>query len=179
MVNGRKVIAVCVAKIGDGGSYEYIEKLYSQFIAAGYRMMIYNTCSDFYWDKPSEQGEKAVFDLIDYRITDAVVIVASSIWGRSLVEQIIRRAKEHEKPVFCIDGNYEDAIMVMPDYEGCFQKIVRHVVEYHKIRDVGYISGGKGNSFAEERLEVYKKVLEENGIPFDEEKPFYVWRLAV
>lgn len=173
MVNGKKIIAVCVAKIGDGGSYEYIEQLYSCFSKVGYGMIVYNTYSDFYWDRASEQGEKAVFELIDYRITDAVVIIANSIRNQELVERIITRAKEHGKPVFCIDGSYEGGIMVLPDYEECFCNIVKHVVEHHKIRDVGYISGPKGNPFSDERLEVYKRVLEENGIPFDEDKVWY------
>ena len=173
MINGKKIIAVCVAKIGDGGSYEYIEKLHSYFAPAGYQMMIYNTCSDFFWDKTNEQGEKAVFKLIDYSITDAVVIIANSIRCKELVEQIIARAKAHGKPVFCIDGCYEGGIMVMPDYEECFRKIVKHVVEFHKIKDVGYISGLKGNPFSDDRQEVFKSVLEENGIPYEEDKVWY------
>lgn len=173
MVNGRKVIAVCVAKIGDGGSYEYVEQLHACFASKGYAMMVYNTCSDFYWDRNREQGEKQVFDLIDYEITDAVIIVASSFFCKDLVEKIIRRAHENGKPAFCIDGECEGGIMVMPDYKECFRKIVKHVVEHHKVKDVGYISGVKGNPFSDEREVIYREVLEENGIPYDEQKVWY------
>ncbi|MGN1146788.1 MAG: GGDEF domain-containing protein [Lachnospiraceae bacterium] len=173
MMEDKRVIAVCIAKIGDYGCYDYIEALNSCFIRAGYRMMVYHTCSDFYWNTPNEEGERAVFELIDYKITDAVVIIASSFKSRKPVEEIIRRAKENGKPVICIDGCFEDSILVLPDYKSCFEKIVRHVVEYHGVRDVGFISGLKGNEFAEDRLSVYKKVLEENGIAFEEDKVAY------
>ena len=173
MVNGRKVIAVCVAKIGDGGSYEYIEQLHDCFASTGYAMMVYNTCSDFYWDRANEQGQKQVFELIDYNVVDAVIIIVSSLFCKDLVEKIISRARENGKPAFCIDGSCEGGIMVLPDYKDCFRKIVKHVVEHHKVRDVGYISGLKGNPFSDEREEIYREVLQENGIPYDEEKVWY------
>lgn len=173
MVDDKKVIAVCVAKIGDGGGYEYIEAMNPCLVQAGYRMMIYHTCSDFYWNTANEEGERAVFELIDFTITDAVVIIASTFKSRGPVERIIERAKENGKPVICIDGRFQDSILVLPDYATCFEEIVRHVVEYHGIRDVGFISGLKGNEYAEDRLSVYRKVLEENGIPYDEDKVMY------
>lgn len=167
MINGKKVIAVCITKIGDGGSFEYIDALYSFFQKAGFYMMVYHTCSDFFWNTPNEAGEKAVFELIDYDITDAVVIISSTFKSSKPVEEIVKNAKAHGKLVISIDGLIKDCVCVLPDYVACFEELVRHMVEYHGIRDVGFISGIKGNPFAEERLDVYKKVLRENDIDPD------------
>ena len=59
------------------------------------------------------------------------------------------------------------------NYSDVFEKIVRHVIEFHGCRRVNFIAGVKGNAFSEERIEAYKKVLAENGIEFEPERLGY------
>ena len=58
-------------------------------------------------------------------------------------------------------------------YRKGFEKIVRHVVEDHGARHVNMIAGFKNNSFSDNRIRIYQQVLEENGIPFEEERLGY------
>ncbi|MGN0641676.1 MAG: diguanylate cyclase [Huintestinicola sp.] len=130
-------------------------------------------CSDLYKKTGSETGEKAIFDLIDYDITDAVIIFPESILNPETVEMIRDRAKAHGKPVICVDGSFDGCVNVLYDYESAFEKVVRHIVEFHGITDTCMIAGGRGNDFSDSRIDVYRKVLEENGVAFDESMIYY------
>jgi len=51
---------------------------------------------------------------------------------------------------------------------GVYYLFAKHIIVYS--RRVNFIAGVKGNTFSEERIEAYKKVLAENGIEFEPER---------
>ena len=67
----------------------------------------------------------------------------------------------------------EGCINISFDYKETFRKIVKHMVEDHGYKIFNFMGGLPGNSFSEERLNVFKQVLEENQIPFDERRVYY------
>lgn len=121
------------------------------------------------------QTDTAVFDLIDYRIIDAVILMDEKIKNKDLGERIVKQAKSNKVPVITVDCNpdYKGAINVRFDFAKGFEDIVRHIVEDHGISDVHFMGGPKGNSFSEVRLDVFKKVLAENKISFKENMVSY------
>ena len=61
---------------------------------------------------------------------------------------------------------YENTINVCFNYEDGFENVVRHVIEEHGCRKLHMMAGLKDNDFSERRIDVFKKVLSENNIPF-------------
>lgn len=173
MIGNYKVVAVCISRVHDTSCYEFVTKLNDRLKAAGYRMFIYNLCNEFYWDDSKNNVEASVFDLIDFDKIDAVVIMNEKIRDDEIIEKIIARANETDTPAVVVDGEYKDAVNLRFDYKKGFEDVVRHVVEHHGVKKVGFMTGSKGNPFAEERLEVFKKVIAENGIEFDESMVSY------
>lgn len=171
--NGYRIIAVCISKIFDERKYSFIKALSDHAGKAGYRLFIYHTCSDLYWQTKAEKGETAVFQLIDYDITDIVVTFEEGFFDAETLENIRTEAAAHGKPVVCIGAEHEGCINVTFDFKTGFEQVVRHVVESHGIKDVCLIAGLKGEKDSEERIGVYTKVLRENGIPFDEDRLYY------
>ena len=51
--------------------------------------------------------------------------------------------------------------------------MVRHVIQDHGARKINMLAGFKNNLYSQMRIEQYKKVLAENGIPFEEERLGY------
>ena len=47
------------------------------------------------------------------------------------------------------------------------------MIEYHGYRKVNFIAGFPDNTFSDERLAVYKEVLERNGIPYEPDRVYY------
>ena len=169
MIGKYKIAGLCISRIHDEASHEMVVELNKKLIEIGYRLFVFHTTSDLFWDTASERGEIAIFDLIDFRTVDALIIVDSMIKNKKLIAKLIDKAQIFEKPVIMIGANIENAVNIDFDYKGGFEQVVRHIIEFHGLTDLHFMAGVQGNSFSEERIEVFKSVLEEKGIPFDRE----------
>lgn len=173
MIGNVKVIAVCMCKVYDERNYNFIQTLNKFAIKNDYRLFIYHTCSDLYWKTLSEKGEQSVFDLIDYNIADAVVTFEEGVYAEDIMTQIRKTAAEHGKPVLSVGVKHDDCISINFGYAKGFEQIVRHVIEKHGVKDIGFIAGRKGEENSEERIAVFRKVIEEYGIPFRNDIFYY------
>lgn len=173
VIGNVKVIAVCMCKVYDDRNYNFIKALNKFAVENDYRLFIYHTCSDLYWKTLSEKGEQSVFDLIDYNITDAVVTFEEGVYAEDTMTQIRKTAAEHGKPVLSVGVQHDDCVSVKFGYAKGFEQIVRHVIEKHGVRDIGFIAGRKGEENSEERIAVFRKVLKEYGIPFRNDVFYY------
>jgi len=86
---------------------------------------------------------------------------------------LIEKAKKHGAPVIVIGEAHEGCINVKFDHENAFVEIVRHMVQEHHLTKLHFMAGIKGNQFSEYRLHAFRRVLEENGLPFDESMVSY------
>ena len=130
------------------------------------RLLVYSTPSELFWNSIDEQGEKAVFDLINYDITDAVVINDEAIKDKDTVRRIILDARAHGLPVITIGAQYPGCTQITFDYTAGFEKIVRHVIADHNVKNIHMIAGIKGNAFSEERIDVVRNVAAEYDVDF-------------
>lgn len=168
MIGKNKIIALCTSRVHDAACLDFIHELNDRIVKDDCRLFIYNTSSDLFWNTPVEDGEARVFDLIDHSVVDAVIIFSEKLKRNSVVDHIIGSAQKAGKPVLVLDGHYDGCINLNFDYEEGFRKVVRHVIEEHKVKKLHFIAGIKGNDFSESRLKVFKETLEEYGIPFDD-----------
>lgn len=173
MLFGKKIIAVCLAGIHDETNIKLISRLNEALVPQEYRLLVFNIGTDLNWNKENEDSEILVFDLIDYDTTDTIIILDEQIKDRHLSERIISKAKKKNVQVIVIDGNYEGCVNIRFDYRAGFEMLVRHVMEEHAPETVHFIAGFRGNSFSEQRIEVFKNIIEAYGIRFDESMVSY------
>lgn len=166
MIKDHKIIALCTSRIHDDDSHEYVSHLGKKLKEKGYNLFVYATSTALYWSNLSEMGEASVFDLIDYDRVEGVIVLDEKIKSMPIKEKIITDAKRAGIPVLTVGEQYEGCLNISFDYENGFEGIVRHVVEYHNVRDLHFIAGIKGNEFSDSRINVFKKVIAENGIEF-------------
>lgn len=167
MIDGKKIIALCISKINEDSSRKFITALNNSLVSEDCRLMVYATCSELFWNTPIESGESAIYDLLDFDVTDIVVIFVEKIKNKQVINEIISKAAAHSKPVITVDGIYEGTISAVFDYEAGFRSVVEHVVDVHKIRSLHMMAGIKGNDFSEQRVKVFADVLRSRDIPFD------------
>ncbi|WP_418628294.1 substrate-binding domain-containing protein [Ruminococcus sp.] len=173
MIGNIKIIAVCMCKVYDERNYRIIRALNNFAVENDYRLLVYHTCSDLYWKTLSEKGEQSVFDLIDYNITDAVVTFEEGVYAENIMTKIRMDAAEYGKPVISVGVEHDDCISIKFDYAKGFEQVVRHVIEQHGVRDIGFIAGRKDEENSEERIAVFRKLLEEYDIPFRNDVFYY------
>lgn len=173
MINGHKIVALCMARIHDEDSYKFIERLSNMLVSRGHRLFVYSTNSDLFQRTPSDIAQKAVYELIPYDLVDVVAIMEEKINDKSVVEDIIRHARTAGKPVITVGNAYEGCGNVQFAYEKGFEKVVKHVIVEHGILDLHLIAGMPDNSYSDDRIAVFRRVLEENGGVFREDMVSY------
>jgi len=168
MSKEKKLVALCTSRVYDPAIHGFIKELNERLAAENHSLLVFAINSDIYWEEDRQATEKYVFDIIPYDQVDCVIIMDEKIKSRKIAEKIIRRATRYQVPVVVSDGHYEGATCITFDYGKGFEKVVRHVIEHHGIRNVHMMAGQPDNSFSNERIDVFKKVLAENNIPFED-----------
>ncbi|MBQ9384112.1 MAG: SpoIIE family protein phosphatase [Ruminiclostridium sp.] len=168
MINNKKITAVCTSRIYDSQHHIFLEQMNRHIVEAGGAMMIFALNSDLYWEEDTSSPECFVFSIIPYDIVDCVVIMDEKIKSRNIAGRIIAEAKKHNVPVLTVDGKYDGTPDISFDYDKGFESVVRHVIEGHSVKKPHFLAGGKGNKFSDARINIFRKVVEENGIRFDD-----------
>lgn len=168
MINGKRLVALCTSRVYDPQIHGYIENLNKKLTANNCALLIFAINSDIYWEEDRQATEKYVFNLIPYDFIDAVIIMDEKIKSHKIASKIIKKSKEKNIPVIISDGTYENVSCINFNYEKGFEQVVRHIIEYHGIKKPHMMAGQPDNDFSNHRIDVFKKVLAENNIPFDD-----------
>lgn len=173
MLNGRRIISLCTSRLNDIESSRFVTGLNRSLNESDASLFIYNINTDLYWDDSNIRAEAAVFGLVNYDVTDIVIIMYERIKNKTICDRITEEAKAHNVPVIIVDGAGEGCINICFDYKKGFEAITRHIIEKHGSKRPHFLAGLKDNVFSDERMEVFRKVVEENGIGFSEDMVSY------
>ena len=168
MIYNKKIIALCTYGINDPQTFSFIIELNDLLKQRDCFLFIYTLNTEIGNGGDFYNAESSVFDLIPFAKVDALVIMDERIKSHDVVQHIINRANEHNVPSIIIDGEYENTSVVKFDYARGFEKVVRHIIEDHHITKPHFMAGKANSPFSIERLNVFKKVLSENGITYDD-----------
>lgn len=120
-----------------------------------------------------KRGENQCFDLVDFSSLDGAIILGDLFVEKSIQAKLAAKCVANNVPTVVIDGEEPGCYSIVYDDGKGMENMLRHVIEHHGARRINFISGYKKNRQSEERVEAYKKVLEENGIPFEEGRVGY------
>lgn len=169
-----KLIGVCLSTIQDEDRFNFIKSLNKYAVSSGYRLLIFNACTDLYEDTNSNyKGEGAIFKLIPYEKLSALVIMSNFIHDKKVVKNIIDSAQANSVPIISIDKDIPGCINMAFTYADTFERICRHVIETHGARRLYMIAGMKDNDFSDERIAAFRRALESNGIEYEEDNVGY------
>ncbi len=173
--NKDRKIAVCAAGVDE----EYNDVFLSVFseCAKKYRFksLYFYSFSPLFDMILHDQGEKKIFDLINFDLIDGLIILSQTIKIPACIEEIIDSARKKDIPVISIDSplQFKDCYNIRFNYEKSMEKIVTHIIEEHHAERINFIAGIKGNEYSEQRLNAYRKVLQEHNIPVEEDRIGY------
>ncbi len=181
MLNGYKIIGLCITKINDESCTEFTEQLSLEAIANGYRLFVYNSFRDFYHKDEYDIGAQAIYQAVNFDILDALVIDYRSFYDKDIIEELISKAKMRGLPVVVLNQKRDDCFSIINDYHEAYKSLIRHLIKDHGVRTTYFLAGLKGEDNSERRLRCYKEVLEEFGIPFEEDRVGYgeYWNVPV
>lgn len=169
MIGTYKLIGVCVTRMQEEYRMYCIKALNHYACQNGYRLLIFNTSFDqFYMENANEQGEAAVFQLIQYDMLNAMVLFSETLKDEPTRLKIVENCQKHQIPVLSIDLPMEGCINFSFDYSNSFEKLCHYIVEDHHAKRVFMMAGLQNNHFSEEHVAAFRGVLKENHIPLEE-----------
>lgn len=164
MLNGYKLIAVCLTKIQDEVTYEFIDALYQAVKGSDYRLLLFNSFSDLYHQNVYDEGAKSIYQLLNYDLVDAVIIKADTLNDQQVIRDLIARAKERQIPVILLNMKAEGCYSIVPSYENVLSQLIEHVIKVHHKRKLYFLSGSMGESNSMLREKIFRETLRDCGI---------------
>ncbi len=120
-----------------------------------------------------DEGEKAIFRMVNFNNFDAVIM----LWDEFIIDHrddLLSVIYKHCKcPVVNIRTYLPGVYNIMVDDNAAFYELIQHLIVDHGCRKLNFVSGPKENPHSMGRLEVYKKVLSDYYIEFDENRIYY------
>ena len=175
-----KKIAVFTSHVYEQMSGMMQKGLIDAAMKYGVKLIFFASFGDSYSSKSYgefskyDEGDKVSFDIPNLNDFDGAIKISTS-FSRILKDHLKTILSRYDIPVISIGGNDEDHFNIRCDDRNTFAKVVEHVITHHGCRDIFHLAGDRkpDHYFSEDRFESYKRVLEEHGIPFDEEKVYY------
>lgn len=181
MLNGFKMIGLCLAKIQDEVTSKLLQLLYRETEETEYRLLVFNSFLDFFKKDKYGNGAASIYKLINFDLLDMLVIKDDCIYDKELTDRLIGEAKKRGIPVLILFGEREGCFSLVRNSRPVFSELVEHVLAVHGSREIGFLAGIKGEVNSEERLESCRAVMERRGLTLKEENIAYCdyWELPV
>ncbi len=173
LLHGYKVAALCISRIHEEVMRDFIDAFNRILCDNGWRVLVLATNMDLYYKTISNRGEEIIFNMLETIDIDAVVVCKDKILDDDCFHRICQTASDRSVPTYIINGEYEKYPNLIFNHKLGFEKVVRHLIEFHSIRDFVFIAGIKGNPYSDAREEIMKSVLREYKIPFNDSDIYY------
>lgn len=173
-----KKIAVFTSHVYEQMSGKMQKGLIDAALKNGVKLIFFASFGDSYTSKnygefsAYDEGDKVSFDIPDLGDFDGVIKL-NTYFSEVIKQHLKVILSEHDIPVINIGTPDEDQFNVRCDDLKTFAKTVEHVIDCHGCKDIFHLAGDKSHNFTFDRLDTYRNVLEEHGIPYDEEKVYY------
>ncbi len=173
MKKKKKYIGVFGSCLYEQNPMNFLSALREACIKYGYTTVALSATHSSQDNDDSAHGQLLLLDLFKNIDLDCIIILKETVKYQYLIDKAVSIGNEMNIPVFSIDGAAEGCYNMPLNYKTGFRNIVRHVIRDHGRKRINMLAGFKGNTFSEERIDVYKSVLEEFDIPFEEERLGY------
>lgn len=160
----RRQLAVCGVWEDAENLNSFLRSIQSDRLFKNYMLSCF-TFPRFTQGGPDNTGIcMRLIDIIVRSKPCGIVIFAEMIKNPRVIDRLIEEGRNAGIPVFALEREHKGVINIVLDHKDAFGKIVEHVIEEHGAKRLDMFAGFPGNSFSNERIEVFKKVLKEHDI---------------
>ncbi len=104
---------------------------------------------------------------------DAFVVTIGTICSNISAEKRLEFLMQYDKPVVVVAAKTEGFPNIYFDNKTGLKAGIRHLIEEHGRKNIGFVSGPATNEDSRERMAAYKETLKECGIPYNENYVVY------
>lgn len=124
--------------------------------------------------KRFDMGEYSIYNLINFRAFDGVILMTNTICDPETKKNIIRRVADSGIPAVVFDcSDYPELYNISINNTSAMTDIVKHVIEVHGAKTINFISGPLSNPEATDRYNAFLNVMAEHNLPVEKERIFF------
>ncbi len=117
--------------------------------------------------------ENSVFSLIEQSTIDGLLVFGRTIKSEGAAAELRRFIDHSGIPAVYVETKPEGIMGVVFDNDECADKIVRHLTEWHGVKEVCYVSGHEESEYHRGVLESFRRAFAEQGIELSDDRVFY------
>lgn len=133
----------------------------------------YNTNGNLSLDEKHNEGEYALYELIDYDAFDGFIYDCSNTSDPYVIASVITRLKAASAPVVSINYYVDGFYYVGNDNRNLIISMVDHMVSFHSCRRLVFAGGPLHNYENAQRVEGFLEALDAHGLSCAEEDILY------
>lgn len=167
LLTGMKNIAIFVSHWSEEQAKYFLEGAKRRTLEGGIKVSMFSSYGEFEGDKPVNFGEYNIFYLPDLSLFDGAIIVANSIYDKSVLEKLVNHINAYNVPLMLADydlGDDRAYFLGVDNYDGICQ-IVEHLISKHKCKKIHYISGPDADRENMERQKAFLDTTAKHNIP--------------
>lgn len=172
MLQERKKIAVFVSGIYKEYQRNIIKGMIEEAKKLNFELFIFSSFANEDADEKRDKGEYNIFSLPKIDKYDGVISLINTIQSKN-TQMLYEKCKESGVPLVDIDNITNGSYFVGIDNASAMRTIVEHFINEHGFKRINFITGPMTNPEAKIRFDTYRKVLEENGIEYDERRVYF------
>ncbi|MBQ5318691.1 MAG: GGDEF domain-containing protein [Oscillospiraceae bacterium] len=168
-----KIIALISCGTDDSYHSPLVQSFIEKCAENDCRVLWFQSLSSNSDDTAHNKGELNIFNLINYEIIDAVVILSLTVLLSDVKDSVIKKAGEHNIPIISIDGYIAGAYNISLGYVDALEEMVRHVITKHGAKNIKFLGGSKGNEESDARENIFRKVMAEYNLEVTDDNVDY------
>ncbi|MDE6781860.1 MAG: GGDEF domain-containing protein [Ruminococcus sp.] len=124
--------------------------------------------------KKFDIGEYSIYNLINFKAFDGVILMTNTICDSAIKENIINRVSESGIPAVVFDcSDYPQLYNISIDNSSAMTEIMNHVIEVHNAKVINFISGPLSNPEAADRYNAFLDAMNSHNLLVEEERIFF------
>ena len=170
----RKTIGVLLAQLDESTPSHFMEGFVEKMFAYQYDVLVFSMYQKYQETPLRERGDSNIFELVNFDLLDAVVVMLDTLQTEGLSDKIQKRIRDSfSGPVLIIDKESDYFESVMIDHYTPIVKLIDHLIEVHHYKNIVFLNGKKGHIHSEERLRGYLDSMKAHDLPVIEKQIFY------
>ena len=170
----RKRIALLLGQPEEDYQSSFIDGVMQQAFKSDFDVCIFSMFIKYQDSKEREIGDSNIYNLINYNMFDAFIILSDTIQTPGVEKEVEKRIhRNFNGPVVCIDTDSEYFYSFWTDGYSAVYATISHLIEEHDLKDIAYLTGLKSHVHSQRRLDAFRDCMKAHGLEVRENRVFY------
>lgn len=172
--NQRKTIGVLVEAVLNECPSRLCQGVIQAADELGYNVAIFTSYGSYSNNLEYFKGDCYMYELPPYETLDGMILILDTIQNLQTRYHVLKYTLERcQCPIVSIREDIDGANNLLVDNTTCMEGIIRHFIDVHGFTRLCFMTGPKERWDSIERLNCFRRIMEEYHLPVDEHQIFY------